>query len=136
LRARRLVAERQRERDVAQVDQIEPDDERAGDRVGEPFVARKAVDEKDAAVLAERASHPDGQRHADAEIQRISRVDDHESVLLLITVISVYPETCGQKNAFSAPWRFSAPARRPCRRASSASSALRAAAAAFGQTTS
>src|ERR1043166_3670806 len=65
------VAEFEGQADVAEVDEVETDDEQVVDGVGEGFVAVEDVDEEDAAVLMEGASHPDGQCDAECQVNQV-----------------------------------------------------------------
>src|ERR1044071_1401396 len=55
------VAELQGQADVAEIDEIEADDEQVIDGVGKGFIAVEDVDEENSSVFVEGASHPDGQ---------------------------------------------------------------------------
>src|SRR5690349_11671512 len=65
------VAQFQGQADVAEVDEVETDDEEVVDGVREGLVAVEDVDEKDAAVFVERASDPDGQRDAERQVNQV-----------------------------------------------------------------
>src|SRR6185369_7862989 len=70
------VAEFQGQAHVAEVDQVETDDEQVIDGVGEGFVAVEDVDEEDAAVFVEGTSDPDGQGDADGEVNQVCAYSD------------------------------------------------------------
>src|SRR5262249_25469519 len=64
----------------------EADDQKVIDGIREAFVAQERVDEEHAAVAAQCAGHPEGQRDADAEIGRVGGDDvAHVSLLSLRT---------------------------------------------------
>src|SRR6266545_946864 len=59
------VAELEGQTDVAEVDEVEADDEQVIDGVGQGVIAVKDVDEEDAAIFVEGTTYPDGQRDAE-----------------------------------------------------------------------
>src|SRR5215216_836463 len=65
------VAEFQGQADVAEIDEVKADDEQVIDGIGEGFVAVEDVDEEDASVFVEGASHPDGQGDAEGQVNQV-----------------------------------------------------------------
>ncbi|HJS25014.1 MAG TPA: hypothetical protein VJ751_11720 [Pyrinomonadaceae bacterium] len=70
------VAELQGQANVAEVDQIEADDEQVIDGVGEGFVAMEDVDEEDSSVFVEGTGDPDGQGDADGQVNQVCAYSD------------------------------------------------------------
>src|SRR5882724_8216142 len=70
------VAELEGQTDVAEVDEIEADDEQVIDGVGQGVIAMEDVNEKDAAIFVERTTYPDGQRDAEGEVNQVCGYSD------------------------------------------------------------
>src|SRR3954462_5955741 len=67
-----LVGRGHEERDVAEVQQVEADDQQLVDGVSQSVVTVEDVDQEDLAVPAQGPGHPDGERHGDGEVQQVS----------------------------------------------------------------
>ena len=67
----------ERESYVADINELETDDEEVIDGVGEFFVTVEGVDEEDSAVFVEGASDPDGEGDADGEVAEVNGCDVH-----------------------------------------------------------
>src|SRR3954470_13403412 len=67
-----LVGRGHEERDVAEVQQVEADDQQLVHRVSQTVVAVEDVDQEDLAVPAKGPGHPDGERHGDGQVQQVS----------------------------------------------------------------
>src|SRR5690606_6571319 len=102
LRRAGFRAELECERHVTHVDQVEADDEHVIDRVCKLLVLLEAVDQKHAAVLAERAGHPHRQPRADAEIRDVGQFDEHLSspLVRLFTYFCLRRNTRTKKLAY------------------------------------
>src|SRR5687767_9545282 len=74
----RLGAVAQRQRDKANVDQIEADQEQVVDRIRQGFPPLEILNQEDAAVLVEAASHPNGDSKTEDHVDTIG--DDHHCV--------------------------------------------------------
>ncbi len=86
----RLVAILQREGDVADINEIEADDEQMIDRVGQRLIAVKGIDKEETAILVQRAGDPDGEGHADEEIKNVGDDNvDHGFVSFCFCVFSI-----------------------------------------------
>src|SRR4051794_4925485 len=66
-----LVGRRHKERDVAEVQQVEADDQQLVDGVSQSVVAVEDVDQEDLTVPAKGPGHPNGERHGDGEVQQV-----------------------------------------------------------------
>src|SRR4051794_40941483 len=66
-----LVGRGHEEGDVAEVQQVEADDQQLVDGVSQSVVAVEYVDQEDLAVPAKGPSHPNGERHGDGEVQQV-----------------------------------------------------------------
>jgi hypothetical protein len=93
LEIRGLVAVFQGERDVADIDEVEADDEEVIDGIGKAFVAVKSIDQKEASVLMERAGDPDGKGDADEEVEAVGGNDVVHWVISFLFVFSIFCET-------------------------------------------
>ena len=61
----------QRQGDVADIDQIKADNQEVVNRIGQPLVAAKRINQKDAAVFVERVRDPDGERNAERDVNDV-----------------------------------------------------------------
>ncbi len=71
------ASSRQRQCDVAHVDQVEANDQQVIDAVGKLGVAVKGVDEEDATAPLESSRYPDREGDADKEITEVAGCDIH-----------------------------------------------------------
>src|SRR5688572_29706358 len=70
------IAELEGHADVAEVDQVKPDDKQVIDGIGECLVAVEDVDQKHAAVFVESPGHPDGQSDTDRQVNHVGAYSD------------------------------------------------------------
>jgi hypothetical protein len=61
----------QRQRHVADIDEIKANDEKVIDRIRQPFVAAKRIDQKNAPVLCSVLRYPDGERNAQCDVNNV-----------------------------------------------------------------
>ncbi len=98
------VAVAEGEGDVADVDQVEADDQQVVDRFSDGSVSAKGFDEEDRAALEKRSRDPDGQEYADAKISQVSPNHDvhfHTSSCY-VSYFCTYRNTIPKQNSLSA----------------------------------
>src|SRR6476659_1090695 len=75
----------QRERYVADIDKIKPNDKKVIDRVGQSFVAAERINQENAPVFMQRLRDPDGERNAQCDVNNVSpNYWSHGSFLSLV----------------------------------------------------
>ena len=82
----------QGERHVADVDEVKPDHEQMIHRIGQLFVAKKAVHEKDSSVPVQCTGDPYGEGHTYGEIGDVGCYDPVHIITFYMSDISVLTE--------------------------------------------
>src|SRR6478736_1108700 len=79
----------QRQRYVADIDEVKAHDKEMIDRIGQSLVATERINQKNAPVFMQRLSHPNRERNAQCDVNNVSpNYWNHGSFLSLISVFN------------------------------------------------
>ena len=90
LKIRGFVAVFQGERHVADVDQVETNDEQVIDGIGQRFIPVEGIDEEEPAVLVQRPRDPNSEGDADDEVEGVGSDDVVHSWFPFVLFICFY----------------------------------------------
>lgn len=90
LQIQRHVSLSQSQADIPDINQVEADDEEVIDGVSQGLITMKRVHQEHSAILVERFGHPDGESHADDEIDDVGPDDRFHMVISFYCLLFIY----------------------------------------------